>query len=144
MRRGTVEGDERCEIAGLGPIPVERARELLGDAILKLVLTKGVDVANVTHLGRSPTMAQRVALWWSARQCQRIDCTRTERLENDHREEWHKVRETRLDNLDPLCPHEHWLKTYEGWSLVEGKGRRAFVPPDDPATPRTNRDDNGK
>ena len=51
--RGAVEGDEICEIAGLGPIPVSVARELLGDAILKLVITKGVDVANVTHLGRS-------------------------------------------------------------------------------------------
>ena len=25
LRRGGVEGDERCEIAGLGPIPVERS-----------------------------------------------------------------------------------------------------------------------
>src|SRR4051812_2049888 len=134
--RGAAEGDERCEIAGLGPIPVARARELLGDAILELVITKGVDVANVTHLGRSASSAQQVALWWSARACQRIDCTRTERLQNDHREEWHKVHETRLDNLDPLCPHDHWLKTYEGWALVEGKGRRAFVPPDDSRHPK--------
>ena len=62
--RGAVEGDETCEIAGLGPVPVGIASALLGDAILKIVITKGMDVANVTHLGRSPTMAQRVALWW--------------------------------------------------------------------------------
>jgi hypothetical protein len=48
LQRGSVEGDEVCEIAGLGPIPVTIARELLGDAILKLVITKGVDVANVS------------------------------------------------------------------------------------------------
>src|SRR5207244_5411396 len=38
LRRGSVEGDEICEIAGLGPIPATVARDLLGDAILKLVL----------------------------------------------------------------------------------------------------------
>ena len=31
---GAVEGEEICEIAGLGPIPVRIARDLLGDAIL--------------------------------------------------------------------------------------------------------------
>src|SRR4051794_32674566 len=34
LLRGWVEGDETCEIRGLGPIPVTRARELLGDATL--------------------------------------------------------------------------------------------------------------
>src|SRR4029077_20335413 len=97
MGRGWVEGDEVCEIVGLGPIPVSRARKLLGDAILKLVITKGVDVANVTHLGRSVTVAQQVALLWQAPQCTRWGGTRTFRLENDHREDWVKTRHTRLD-----------------------------------------------
>jgi hypothetical protein len=134
--RGSAEGDETCEIAGLGPIPVHVARGILGDAILKLVITKGVDVVNITHLGRSPTMGQQVALWWQARACTRIDCTRTERLENDHRNEWHKIHETRLDNLDPLCPHDHDLKTHNGWALVVGTGKRAMVPPDDARHPK--------
>ena len=108
----------------------------MGDAILELVIAKGVDVANATHLGRSASAAQQIALWWRARVCTRIDFTRTERLENDHREEWHKVHETRLDNLDALCPHDHWFKTHKGWALVEGKGRRAFVAPDDPRHPK--------
>jgi hypothetical protein len=134
--RGAVEGEETCEIAGLGPIPVRIARELLGDAILKLVITKGVDVANVTHLGRSVTMAQQVALWWQSHMCTRLGCTRTHRLENDHREEWHKTQHTRLDETDPLCGHDHHLKTHCGWSLVAGKGRRLMVPPDDPHHPK--------
>ena len=37
---------------------------------------QGVDVANVTHLGRSPTIAQRVALWWRSPECTREGCTR--------------------------------------------------------------------
>ena len=136
LQRGTVEGDEVCEIAGLGPIPVSVARELLGDAILKLVITKGVDVANVTHLGRSPTVAQQVALWWQSPMCTAEGCTRTWRLENDHRIGWKETERTRVDEIDPLCEHEHDLKTYFGWSLVEGTGRRPFVPPDDPRHPK--------
>jgi hypothetical protein len=135
MVRGAVEGEETCEIAGLGPIPVRIARELLGDAILKLVITKGVDVANVTHLGRSPTMAQRIALLWRSPECTREGCTRTQRLENDHRDDWVKTKHTRLDELDPLCGHDHYLKTHCGWALVKGKGKRAMVPPDDPRHP---------
>jgi hypothetical protein len=46
--RGWVEEGETCEIAGLGPVPVAKARELLGDAVLHLVVTRGVGVANVT------------------------------------------------------------------------------------------------
>ena len=29
-----------------------------------------------------------------------------------------------------------WLKSHQGWRLVEGTGRRAFVSPDDPRHPR--------
>jgi hypothetical protein len=133
--QGAVEGEETCEIAGLGPIPVRIARDLLGDAILKLVITKGVDVMNVTHLGRSPTMAQRVALLWQSPECTREGCTRTQRLENDHRDGWAETKQTRLDGLDPLCDHEHDLKTYHGWALVNGTGKRPMVPPGDPRHP---------
>jgi hypothetical protein len=134
--RGQVEGDEVCEIAGLGPVPVRLARELLGDAVVKLVVTKGVDVANITHLGRGPTIAQKIALWWQVPQCTEIDCTRVQRIQFDHREEWHKTHHTRLDDGDGLCTHHHDLKTCLGWALVEGSGKRPMVPPDDPRHPK--------
>ena len=51
---GRVGAGEVCEIAGIGPVPVGVVRTLLGDAVLKLVLTHGVDVRNVTSLGRGP------------------------------------------------------------------------------------------
>jgi hypothetical protein len=134
--RGQVEGDEVCEIAGLGPIPVERARELLGESVLKLVLTKGVDVLNVTHLGRGPTVAQKIAMWWRTPQCTEIDCTRVQRIAFDHREEWRKTHHTRRGVGDGLCGHHHDLKTYFEWALVEGTGQRPMVPPDDPRHPK--------
>jgi hypothetical protein len=135
LQRGWTEPDDTCEIAGIGPIPVSIARALLGESVLKLVITKGVDVLHVTHLGRGPSAAQRAALAWTSPICIVAGCTRT-RLEFDHRTPWAVVRETRLENLDGACDHHHDLKTYEGWALVEGAGRRPMVPPDDPRHPR--------
>ncbi|MDQ1433591.1 MAG: hypothetical protein QOF59_407, partial [Actinomycetota bacterium] len=85
--RGAVAGEETCEIVGIGPVPVRIARELLGESILKLVITKGVDVANVTHLGRGPTAAQRIALLWSKPKCANIECS-SMFVQIDHREPW--------------------------------------------------------
>ena len=137
--RGEVAGDEECEIAGMGPIPVPVARDLLGDAILKLVITKGVDVANITHLGRSVTVAQQVALWWRSPTCTVLGCNRTQRIENDHNPDFAQTHHTRLDESDPLCEHDHDKKTRLGWALIPGKGKRAFVPPDDPRHPNNRR-----
>jgi hypothetical protein len=135
LRRGHVEGGEMCELAGIGPVPVSVARDLLGESILKLVITDGVDVQNVTHLGRGPTAAQRAALMWMNPTCAVLGCSRT-RIEWDHREPWAKTHHTRLDELDPLCAFHHDLKTRLGYALVDGVGKRAFVAPDDPRHPR--------
>jgi hypothetical protein len=136
LRRGTVEGDEFCEIKGAGPIPVRTARELLGDAILQLVITNGVDVLNVTHLGRAPTVAQQAALWWASPQCTALGCNRTRYLENDHNPQWTKTKHTRLDELEPLRTHHHDLKTNNHWALIPGTSRRPIVAPTDPRHPK--------
>ncbi len=135
LSRGEVSDGEVCEIAGVGPIPVSVARELLGDAILKLVITRGVDVVNVVHLGRGATAAQRVALLWAKPKCANVVCS-SMFVQIDHREPWATTHHTVLGELDPLCPHDHLLKTEQGWSLVRGKGRRAFVGPKDARHPR--------
>jgi hypothetical protein len=124
-----------CEIAGLGPIAVSTARRMLGDSILKLVVTKGIDVLNVTHLGRGATTAQTIALLWSQPQCSVVGCNRTRRLQHDHRTTYATERVTRLANLDPLCEHHHNLKTNDNWALVTGTGRRPMVPPHDERHP---------
>ena len=50
LRGHTVTG-EGCEIPGIGSIPVTLARQMAEDSILKVLLTKGVDVAAVAHGG---------------------------------------------------------------------------------------------
>ncbi len=137
--RGHVEGDELCEVTGLGPIPVEVARRLLGDAVLKLVITRGEAVAQVTSLTRGPTQAMRYALLWTSPSCTVEGCSRTI-VEYDHRTgaEYRDTRHTRLDELDPVCHTHHDLHTTHGWALVAGTGKRPMVPPDDPRHPATS------
>ena len=134
LTRGRIEGDEVCEIAGLGAIPVGLARRLLGDSVLHLVLTKGTDVANLTYLGRGPSAVQKLAVLWFQNCCQNEACNATF-TEHDHRVEFAVSRHTRADELDRLCGHDHDLKTRHGWALVPGVGRRALVPSDDPRHP---------
>jgi hypothetical protein len=134
---GVVETGETREIAGLGPVSVAAARAMLGESVLKLVLTSGVDVRNVTHLGRGPNTAQKIALLWEQPVCTREGRGRRARLEYDHIDgyEYRRTRHTRVDELTPLCDRDHDLKTYDGWALVEGTGVRPMVPPDDPRHP---------
>jgi hypothetical protein len=68
--------------------------------------------------------------------CAAEGCDSVAFLENDHRDDWAKTHTTVFDLLDRLCPHHHDLKTTEHWALVEGRGKRAFVPPDDSRHPR--------
>ena len=136
LRRGRVEGDELCEITGIGPIPVGTAKDLLGDAVLKLVLTNGVDVAHVTSLTRSPTQAQRYGLLWTSPTCTVEGCSRTiVEYDHSHGAEFKDTKHTRLDETDPVCPGHHDLHTHQGWALVAGSGKRPMVPPDDPRHP---------
>ncbi|HEX2699418.1 MAG TPA: hypothetical protein VHM89_04340 [Acidimicrobiales bacterium] len=43
---------------------------------------------------------------------------------------------TLLEWLERMCTAHHDKKTYEGWALVAGKGKRDLVPPDDPRHPK--------
>ena len=133
MIRGGVEGEERCEIAGLGPIPVSRARKLLGDSVLKLVLTRGVDVVNVTHLGRGPTIAQKIAMLWESPGCGITGCPRIQGIEHDHTLDWADSHHTVLSELKRRCDFHHMMKTRFGWEAVTlPDGTVTMVPPDDP------------
>lgn len=137
LMRGWPVGDEVSEIAGIGPVPVSAVRSMVGsgDAFLAAVVTKGVDVATVGHLGRRATAYQLTALQWRNPGCTVEGCNATAHLDVDHRIDWADTRFTLLALLDHLCKHHHHRKTYDGWALVEGAGKRPMVPPDDPRHP---------
>ena len=90
----------------------------------------------MAHLGRRPNAYQQSALEWLYPTCAAEGCNSLTFLENDHREDWAKTHTTVFNLLDRLCAHHHALKTTENWALVEGRGKRAFVPPGDRRHPR--------
>jgi hypothetical protein len=132
------EDDDVCELAGYGPVGPSAIRDLLDteDPFLAAVVTKGKDVVGIAHLGRRPNAHQQTALEWLYPTCAVEGCNSLAFLENDHREDWATTHTTVFELLDRLCTHHHVLKTTEGWGLVEGRGKRAFVPPNDPRHPR--------
>jgi hypothetical protein len=138
LLRGYVIEGEVCEVAGFGPIAVSAVRDLLesGDPFLAAVVTRGVQVVGVAHLGRRVTAHQQTALEWLYPTCAAEGCSTATWLENDHRLDWATSHLTVLDLLDRLCSHHHDLKSLDGWRLVDGHGKRAFVAPSDTRHPR--------
>ena len=137
LRGYRIEG-EVCEIAGFGPIAVSAVEEMVnsGDPFLAAVVARGEAVTGVVHLGRRPNARQITALQWLYPTCAVKGCSATTHLEYDHRRDWAATRFTLVDLLDRLCTFHHDRKSKEGWMLVEGKGKRAFVAPSDPRHPK--------
>ena len=135
--RGHPAGGEVCEIAGFGPLPVSVVAEILarGDTFVAAVITKGQRIAGVSHLGRRPSAAQRSGLEWLYPTCAVEGCAAPAR-EWDHRQDWARTHRTPFEGMDGYCCHHHDKKTYDGWALVEGVGKRAFVGSDDPRHPK--------
>jgi hypothetical protein len=142
LRRGSLEGNERCEIPGVGPVPLETARSLLGDAILHLVITKGTDIASITYLGRTITAPLERALIARDETCVVPGCDVRDGLEIDHR--IIPVVEngpTAMWNLCRLCSRHHYLRHHKGFRLEGGPGTWQWLPPEKPP-PRTGSIDN--
>ena len=128
LERGHVAAGERCEIEGLGPIPVATAKALAADSILAALTSDGTDIYKVTHLGRNVTARQRTALEVRDPCCVVSGCEVRDHLEIDHVTGRREGGPTKLANLARLCPWHHHLKTYKGWTLSGGPGRWQLDP----------------
>jgi hypothetical protein len=139
LLRGYPVDGEVCDMPGFGTTTVEAVRDMIatGDPVLKAIVTQGKNVIGVVHMRRRPNAYQKSALDWLFPTCAATGCgTRCCFLETDHREDWARTHITMLELLDRLCRYHHRLKTTKGWALVEGSGKRDFVPPEDPRHPR--------
>jgi hypothetical protein len=125
--RGRAADGETCELAGVGPVPVSTVRDMLDDAFLAAVVTDGVDVYNVAHLGRQATAHQRTGLEARGYRCEVPACPARHNLEIDHVDEWCRTRHTKLDRLAWLCPHHHRLKSTSGHRLEGPVGSRRWI-----------------
>ncbi len=132
--RGRTEPGEVCEIPGIGPIPVATARALADDAILKVLVTDGVDVLAVAHGGRTIPARLRSALEERDPVCCVPGCGIRRGLEVDHRIPWAEGGPTTMANLARLCAWHHYLKTHCGYRLAGRPGAWSWLPPE-PARP---------
>jgi hypothetical protein len=140
LLRGHTTAGETCEIAGLGPISVTTARQiLLDDPFLAVVIRRGRDVINVAHHGRGLNAHQRTAIEATGVRCANIACNRTVAIQIDHRHPYAADPVTALPNQDPLCPECHRRKTHHGWHLEPGTGRRRLLPADRRGSPDAGR-----
>lgn len=129
--RGHSVAGEQCEIPGFGPVPVSVARKMSEDAVLKVVLTRGVDVVGVAHGGRTIPAHLRSALEIRDPKCIVPRCDIRRNLEIDHRNTWSRTQVTKLDDLARLCPHHHYQKTFLGYTYRGGPGTWRWIPPED-------------
>jgi hypothetical protein len=135
LRRGEVHPGEICEAAGVGPLPVPMARDLVDDALLRLIFHEADDIRAVVHHTRTINATLRTALEARDPTCVVPGCTMARTLEIDHVVPFVEGGPTSLENLARLCRHHHMAKTYEGWTLTRhdpGGGKAptwSFRPP---------------
>ena len=133
LRRGTTEGDELCEIEGVGPVSVGAATELLGEGALRFVIKEGFDIKTVTRSSRTIAKAVEAALIVRDRTCCVPGCPKRLGLERDHVfVDYSDDGPTELDNLVRMCPSCHALKTFGGWRLEGKPGNFRWIAPAHP------------
>jgi hypothetical protein len=127
LRRGHTEPGEICEIceiAGLGPVPVATAREVPGDALLRIVIKDGVDIRTVVHAKRTINEVLQTALIALDWQCSTPTCPNTRQLERDHVEAICLGGWTALSQLDLKCRSCHQDKTKDDLRRLRERGGR--------------------
>ena len=130
-QRGYLVPGETCEIPGVGPVPIELAREMFGDALLRVVIRDGVDIRTVVHTGRTANALQETAVY--VRQmgrCRKPSCG-LPIAEIDHTIDYAKCEITTLDKLVGLCGHDHDLKSRDGHTYrLNPDGTITWIRPD--------------
>jgi len=123
---------ERCEIPGVGPVPVEHVRSLLGDAVLTILVEDGRDVRTFARPGRKMVAALHQLLDARDPVCTITGCGRAQRLEHDHAVPVSEGGNSTAENTDGLCQQHHRRKS-RGWRLVDcPDGTRILDPPGPP------------
>jgi len=140
-------GDERAGpavVEGVGPIPIERARDLCAGAKGWMRVLTHPETGMVLSVGRTryrPPPSLRRLAQWRADRCMAPGCgISATRCQIDHSLAWEHGGSTSLSNLAPLCTGHHTIKHHGGWTLSQFEdgtiewtsplGRRYLVVPE--------------
>jgi hypothetical protein len=121
LQRGHTEAGETCEIAGLGPVSVEEASKVLGDALLSLVIKHGVDIRTIVHTKRSINEVLQTGLLARGWRCSTPSCPNTRQIERDHVEAICLGGWTTLEQLDLKCRSCHQDKTRDDLTRLRAR-----------------------
>jgi 5-methylcytosine-specific restriction endonuclease McrA len=108
----------RCEIKGVGPVPVDVARAYLDEAILTILVKKGIDVTTVAHDGtKAMPAAVRRAVLARDQECVVDTCgaaaTQVHHVKYRSRGGCHSV-----ENCRGVCDWCHHLIHYDRYQLT--------------------------
>jgi Domain of unknown function (DUF222) len=135
LARGHTDEGERCEITGVGPVPVTTAWALLDDARVSILVRDGDDITAVSKPTRTIPAKLRRAVEARYPTCGVKTCSNDRFLEIDHVVAVEDHGRTEDANLWRICTHHHKLKTHSGWRVTGTTHNWDLVPPDDPDPP---------
>jgi Domain of unknown function (DUF222)/HNH endonuclease len=128
--RGKLEGQETCEIAGLGPVPLAAVHQVLPSAYVKILVEEGVDVTTVAHAGRAISAHLLSALESRDRICVVEGCDVAHGLEAHHIIPFAQGGKGSLENLVRVCSYHHYLITHRGFEITGPPGHWTWITPE--------------
>ncbi|GAA1941478.1 hypothetical protein GCM10009775_36590 [Microbacterium aoyamense] len=119
---------EPATVEGVGPIPIDRARELCGGADGWMRVLTHPETGMVLSVSRdrySPPPSLRKLVKWRSARCMAPGCgVPASRCQIDHTLAWEHGGETSLWNSAPLCQGHHTIKHHGSWVVqqIDGSG----------------------
>ena len=131
LLRGAAEAGEPCHVIGDGDIPVEVAKTLAEDALLRMVIHDGANPLRVKHFNRYIPAELKTVLkigpppHFEGLVCVDDGCERQAHLQLDHVDPFANWGPTSYQNLQPRCWEHHQEKTERDRKagLLDGRGR---------------------
>ncbi|NYD67333.1 HNH endonuclease signature motif containing protein [Agromyces atrinae] len=114
--------DEPATLDSYGPIPIETARELAGDATSFIRILTHPETGTTLSVGRDRYTVPpdlKAALHHRDTTCRFPGCNQPALTSDiDHTTDWQHGGPTTLDNLAHLCRTHHTLKHHTGWTAT--------------------------
>jgi hypothetical protein len=127
--RGRAVAGERCEIPGVGTIPVTLAKRMLAGAKVREIPADPVDLPE--HSSDKRYYPPWLVAWLDQHYpvCGVEGCDASFNLETDHVVPLSEGGRTEITNVWRICWYHHRLKTNEGWRVTGTTGHWNLVPP---------------
>ncbi|MBL3679326.1 HNH endonuclease signature motif containing protein [Leucobacter chromiireducens] len=118
--QGTVTAAPVAELVGYGPIDLDTAARIAGEAIRWEEIRVTLDGQVMSTNTYTPTQAQRRYLAARDQHCRTPGCrVPAHRCDIDHTIDAAHGGPTRVDNLAHLCRNHHVMKHHTGWTLTQ-------------------------